>query len=188
MRKITRRNKLAISLGLLLLFFAVFSQSLFAFFVSFEKYDGRSLTIGVVGEPPEVREEQVNFKQISFEDLNKEDLRTFDAVFITKENLAEASEGKYAEVYSQSDIPFVFIQTTKSYLPFIDNEHSYHDEIFESLKDDQYYATLYIENNQHPSGHFWGYGLYNDKENKWNVKDVYSRVFTSIEKIKNKQN
>ena len=33
----------------------------------------------------------------------------------------------------------------------------------------------------------WGYGLYNDIENKTNIKDVYSRFFSTIETIRNEK-
>jgi hypothetical protein len=44
------------------------------------------------------------------------------------------------------------------------------------------YATGYLQIGE--ASKFWGYGLYNGKVNEPNIKDVYSRMFTTIESIK----
>lgn len=43
--------------------------------------------------------------------------------------------------------------------------------------ENQTYATLIKKNTLN----YWGYGLYNDTENETNLKDVYSRIFITIE-------
>ena len=83
------------------------------------------------------------------------------------------------EYEKKSKIPFFFIQTIKSYVPFTEEDLSY-EEVpdFEDLT----YATgiLYNDNNLK----FWGYGLDSGIENQANIKDVYSRIFETISKIK----
>ncbi|MBI0580903.1 hypothetical protein IEC97_26605 [Neobacillus cucumis] len=140
-------------------------------------YTGRKLTIGVIGKPPIVREKNVKFNLITFRDLEQLNLSTkFDAIFIMKENLRKAAESKYARIYKSAGIPFFFIQSKKSYIPFIDEETSY-DSFPDSQSKD--YATGYLELNK--EGRYWGYGLYNNKINGPNIKDVYSRIFKTID-------
>ncbi|WP_259473517.1 transcription elongation factor GreAB [Clostridium estertheticum] len=144
--------------------------------VKTDPYDSRALRIGVIGEPPSIREKQVTFVKIQFSDLQKKLFDSqYDAIFITKNNLSEASQGKYASIYKKSKIPFFFIQTEKSYVPFIMEDLSY-DNV--PNLPDQTYATgiLYTDNKLNA----WGYGLYNDIENQENIKEVYSRIVKTI--------
>ncbi|MFD2445446.1 hypothetical protein ACFSO7_15885 [Bacillus sp. CGMCC 1.16607] len=83
----------------------------------FELYEGKALRIAVVGEPPKVKEEQVTFSEISFDKLTSEEMGSYNAVFITEENLTQASESKYAKIYLDSKIPFYFI-SANSHIPF----------------------------------------------------------------------
>lgn len=145
---------------------------------NFKLYDGKSLRVAVIGEPPEVKEKQVSFKKISFNDMKRENLNSYDAVFITKENLNEAAEDQYADIYLSSRIPFFFIQSTKSYLPFVYKGMKYDEPKMEP--DNLTYATGFLGTNGGKDGKFWGYGLYNDEVNSENIKNVYSRVFSTI--------
>lgn len=139
-------------------------------------YDGMALSIAIIGEAPQVREKQVKFVKIQFSDLEKESFDSrYDAIFITKDNLSEAAQKKYASVYKKSKIPFFFIQTEKSYVPFIQEDLSYEKA---PIVTDQTYATGILCNGNNLK--HWGYGLYNDIENQDNVKDVYSRIFETI--------
>ena len=145
-------------------------------------YNGKSLVIGVIGVAPKVREDHVKFTTISFDELeeDKELSSEFDAIFITKEHLTEAAESKYAEVYINAGIPFFFIESKKSYVPFIDKEISY--EGFPDVNSGEYAVSYYQSGEK---GQVWGYGLYNDKVNESNIKDAYSRMFSTIESINN---
>ncbi|MFS0824649.1 hypothetical protein [Bacillus sp. 1P02SD] len=142
--------------------------------IEFEIYSGRSLHIGIIGEKPKIREDHVRFTRIDFTDLQNVD--HYDAIFITKENLKEADKPQYATIYNNSPRPFLFIETPKSYVPFI-----YEDASFENFPDVDLgdYAYLYDSKSQH----YWGYGLYNDQVNEQHIQDVYSRVFKTIEEI-----
>lgn len=142
-------------------------------------YDGKNLVIGVIGNFPEVREQNVKFKKINFNKLEggKKLSSDFDAIFIMKEHLSEAANSKYAAVYKNSGIPFFFIESTKSYVPFVNEQFSYEDS--PKIEDQTYATGIYLTgegNYQH-----CGYGLYNDIVNENNIKDVYTRIFTSIE-------
>lgn len=150
--------------------------------VETEEYKGMDLKIGVVGEIPEVREENIKFAQIELKEIMElKRLEEFDAVFIMKENLIEAANDEYVESYQSGVVPFFFIESEKSFLPFIKEGASY-----EGTKDvpDGSYATGYL-NDSKPNGEIknWGYGLYNDIRNEANIKDVYSRIFNTISEI-----
>lgn len=143
-------------------------------------YQGERLNIGVIGEAVDVREQNVNFESLTLDKLES-DVKSisteFDAIFIMKEYLIEAGEKQYANMYSELGIPVFFIQSKKSYLPFINEDMTYEEA---PNIEDQTYATG-ISSEEKDAFKYWGYGLYNDTENETNIKDVYSRIFTTIE-------
>ena len=144
-------------------------------------YDGKPLTIAVVGNAPEVREENIQFKEIDLEEINLKNLSSaYDSVFIMKEHLSEAATAPYAKVYKTANIPFFFIESEKTYLPFIDEDMEY-EEAYDS-KSGAYVDGYYQSTEQ---GQYWGFGLYNDTVNDTNVLDVYSRIFETIETVDN---
>lgn len=145
----------------------------------FKLYKGRPLNIAVIGEIPEVKEDQVGLEKIEFDYLLKEELKNYDAVFITKENLAEASESQYADIYLNSNLPFFFIEATKSYRSFIQKDLTYEDDL--NLKDSSnHYAIGYLSSDE-VEDKYWYYGLYNDKVSPENIQEMYSRIFSTIE-------
>lgn len=147
-------------------------------------YTGKQLTIGVVGEPPVQKGHAVIYEQITFEELkNIEYLSDFDAVFITKDNLLQAANKEYKSVYKTANIPFFFIQSTKSHIPFTHEELTY--EAVPDLSPDMY-ATGYF--NTRDEQLTWGYGLHNNKENQTNIADVYTRIFQTIASIDKERN
>ncbi|AIQ65404.1 hypothetical protein PSTEL_22075 [Paenibacillus stellifer] len=142
------------------------------------RYEGKRLVIGVIGNPPKVREAAytVKWKEVTFTSLqNSRDKSEIDAVIITEDHLAEADSPEYAKLYQEGGIPFFFIGSKKSYIPFVHEDLAYQD--VPDLSADMY-ATGYYQTGD--KGKYWGYGLYNDKLNDANIKDVYSRIFTTI--------
>ena len=140
------------------------------------QYNGKPLTIGIIGEAPDIREEQVKFVTIQFSDLGDEKFQEqYDAIFITKDNLSEAAGDKYASIYKESIIPFFFIQSEKSHVPFINEGLSY--EEVPDFENGSYVTGILQSINQG-----WGLGLYNDTWNSTNIKSVYSQIFETIEK------
>ncbi|MBU5672076.1 hypothetical protein KQJ23_09605 [Paenibacillus sp. MSJ-6] len=147
-------------------------------------YTGKQLTIGVVGEPPIQKGHTVIYEKITFEELkNIEYLSDFDAVFITKDNLLQAANKEFKSVYKTASIPFFFIQSTKSHIPFTHEELSY--ETVPDLSPDMY-ATGYFKNRDEFLT--WGYGLHNNEENQTNIEDVYTRIFQTIASIDKERN
>lgn len=150
----------------------------------FDDYTGKALSIGVIGEPPEVKEEQVQFHKIYFDDLMDKKLDSYDAIFITKENLSQAGEEKYSEVYLNSAIPFFFI-AAKSSIPFTEVAIDFDDLTWENWnwtpEDSSVYASGMMSNPEEEVVKSWGYGLYNDTKTEENILNVYSRIFMTIE-------
>lgn len=143
----------------------------------FEKYTGKSLNIGVIGEIPDVKEKMIAFENLEFNDLEKEsELMKYDAIFITEENLQEASKKEYAPVYNKCVVPFFFIKDTKGPIPFIAEEITYEDA--EQLSDSPPFATGILKKNGELI--FREYGFYNDIENKKHIEEAYSRIFKDI--------
>jgi hypothetical protein len=143
-------------------------------------YISEALKIGIIGETPKVSEKQIKFVEIQFTDLDNSTFDSqYDAIFITKDNLTEAAGDKYASIYKESKIPFFFIQTEKGHIPFTEEELSYEEA--PEVQDQSHATGIIVENNKLK---YWTYGLYNDIENEDNVKDVYTRIFETINKIK----
>ncbi|WP_335871266.1 hypothetical protein [Bacillus sp. 2205SS5-2] len=89
------------------------------------------------------------------------------------------SESRYADVYLNSNLPFFFIEATTSYRPFIDKDLIYEDDL--DLKEiSNHYAIGFLSSDGAKDTH-WYYGLYNDKESVENFKEMYSRIFSTIE-------
>ncbi|WP_313640788.1 hypothetical protein [Paenibacillus sp.] len=147
-------------------------------------YSGKSLFIGVVGEVPKIREEHVHFTSISFNELADYTKLSsqYDAVFIMKEHLQEADDNKYTKVYTNAGVPFFFIGAAKSFMPFVLEDVSYEHSSLKNFNNDMY-VTGYLQTGE--TYKYWEYGLYNGKVNEPNIKDVYSRMFTTIESIEN---
>lgn len=147
----------------------------------FKLYEGKPLRIAVVGEPPEVKEEQVTFSKISFDKLTGEEIGSYDAVFITEENLPQASKSNYADTYLDSTIPFFFI-SANSHIPFTIKETEFNESWNWSTGNN--YAVGVLASNEDKSLKSWGFGLYNDKKTDENIKEVFSRIFETIEGLK----
>jgi hypothetical protein len=144
----------------------------------FELYEGKTLRIAVIGEPPKVEEEQVRFNEISFNELTDQEIDSYDAVFITEENLPQAAESRYANTYLDSIIPFFFI-SANSHIPFTVKETEYNE--FWNWSAGNNYAVGVLTSKEDESITSWGFGLYNGKKTDENIKNVYSRIFKSIE-------
>ncbi|MEK9197138.1 hypothetical protein [Ureibacillus sp. FSL E2-3493] len=53
-------------------------------------------------------ENNVNFTTLTMDDIKNHQFKHFDAIFIGKEHLAEAAEPRYANIYIDYSIPFIF--------------------------------------------------------------------------------
>ena len=150
----------------------------------FKNYNGKPLKIAVIGNQPTIKEKDlIKFTPIQLNQLNKLDSSQYDAIFIMKEYLEQAAESKYAKIYKSLNIPTFFIQTEKSFIPFIIEDLSYNDA---PESEDQMFATGFLQKNKE-GYQSWSFGLYNDTVNETNIKDMYSRIFTTIKSIENEK-
>ncbi|MDE5413193.1 hypothetical protein [Alkalihalobacterium chitinilyticum] len=148
-----------------------------------EQYEGRPLHIAVIGELPSVREQHIQFSTIQFTDLLERKLEIYDAVFITKEHLNEASEDQYANVYMETQIPFFFIDASKSYYSFIEKDFSYEENL--DLKDISNHYIIGLQATEEAEFTYWYFGLYDDIVSDQTIKGALSQVFMTIEKQMN---
>ncbi|MDX8365657.1 hypothetical protein [Cytobacillus sp. IB215665] len=143
----------------------------------FDTYEGHSLRIAVVGEPPAVKELQVIFTEVSSDEMTSEELKSYDAVFIREDNLSEASESQYADVYLNSKIPFFFIGTD-NYIPFTEKDLKY-DKTSNWTAGNSYSVGV-LTSQEEDTLKKWEYGLYNDKKTDEHIEEMYSRIFKTI--------
>lgn len=147
--------------------------------VEVEPYSGKALKIAVVGASPEVREENVRFNELSFKKLREEDLTLYDAVFVMKENLSEASQSQYVDVYKRHEITFFFISARNS-IPFFRKSEEY-SEFWEWTPGLMYAPGVEYESKEFDSFRPMGVYLPNNEETEENLKRMYSLVFNLIE-------
>lgn len=137
-------------------------------------YQGEDLSIGVLGNRPEINEEQINFRVISFKEFTIEEIRSFDAIFIMKENLSTAAEKQYTNIFTDSNIPFFFINSNKGAYPFIDENLEYNEA--REIPYHDYFATGYLFT---PEGAEMTWTYESTIENN---KDAFSKIFKTIER------
>ncbi|MHA6252956.1 hypothetical protein [Oceanobacillus sp. CAU 1775] len=155
-----------------------FSGKLFEVFSS-SVYKGPSLNVGVIGEEPDVREKNVHFHTITFNDL-KEDGPGFDAIIIMKDLLKEAADDKYIEVYQDLKIPIFFVESQKSYVPFITEGLTY-DKV-PDMNIHVYFTGILFRTKD--DFQVWEFELYNNVKSSINILKTYSSLFETIESLR----
>ncbi len=152
-----------------------------------EPYEGTSLELAVVGKEPDVREKQLNFSEISLEELYNTPTDKYDAVFIMKEHLYEASKEKYIEMYRDKEMPFFFVESKASHVPFIkmENPESY-EQTAEKIDDTQNFISgiLYVGGEKEYRSWKFSYPIQDSEIIRDNVQGIYSAVFKVIDDLK----
>lgn len=148
------------------------------------KYEGRPLTIAVIGDFPEIKEEQVSFEEITFDDVMNNDFDSYDAIFIMPQNLPQASEIPYAKIYLDSPIPFFFIEAN-NHIPFTEAELDFDDDSWENWEwtPGTSYASGFYFDTATRSTTAWEFYLYDDEKTDENIEAVYTEIFKSITEI-----
>lgn len=149
---------------------------------NFEEYTGRPLDIAVIGAAPDVRETNVMFEEFTIDDLLFINFSEYDAVFIMKEHLEEASAAKYADVYSSSNIPFFFIESTKGSFPF-SNADALYSNSHEKARGLGFAAGYMPSSDLGKEPTTYNIGLYNDIKNDETIKGRYSVIFNKVQEI-----
>ena len=110
--------------------------------------------------------------------MTNKELNSFDAVFIREDNLFEAAEDRYTDVYLDSTIPFFFIGTD-NFIPFVEKDMEY-DKTMNWSTGISYAVGILIQDDALKK---WEYGLYDDEQKEEHIKDVYSRIFKTIDEL-----
>ena len=139
-------------------------------------YEGKELSIGVLGNIPKINEKQINFQVIEFEKFTVNEIRKFDAVFVMKESLSTAAEKQYTKVFTDSNIPFFFLNSNKGAYPFIDENLEYEEA--REIPYHDYYATGYLAT---VDGEEMTWTYEGNKE-----KNALSNIFKTIESVSSK--
>ncbi|OJF94598.1 hypothetical protein [Alkalibacterium sp. 20] len=149
-----------------------------------DTYTGDVLRISVIGDTPDVSEENISYSNAEFSDLEDEDGSLNvqgDALFIMPENLVEASDDKYIDHYNKLKIPIFFIGTTKTHAPFVFDNINYEDAREVSPKS---YAAGYLYHSENELGEHWIFSGEDEEELTENeIKNIYSDVFRTINNI-----
>ncbi len=152
-----------------------------------EPYEGTLLELAVVGKEPDVREKQLNFSEISLEELYNTPTDNYDAVFIMKEHLSEASKEKYIEMYRDKEMPFFFVESKASHVPFIkmENPESY-EQTAEKIDDTQNFISgiLYVGGEKEYRSWKFSYPIQDSEIMRDNAQGIYSAVFKVIDDLK----
>ncbi|QHS23790.1 hypothetical protein GWK91_12910 [Virgibacillus sp. MSP4-1] len=157
--------------------------------VAEEPYEGTPLKIAVVGEKPEVREEQIIFKTLSLEELYRSHSDKYDAVFIREEHFSDASHKKYVEMFKKKRVPSFFVASKANTIPFQDLENPIsYKEAAKKINDTQNYISgfLYEGADEGYQGWKFSYPVKNSEIQRENVQGIYSTVFKVVEKEWNK--
>ncbi len=141
-----------------------------------ELYEGKALSIGVLGNIPEANENQISFQEIEFEQFTIKEIRKFDAVLIMSESLSTAAEKQYTKVFTDSNIPFFFLNSNKGAYPFIDENLEYEEA--REIPYHDYYATGYLAT---VDGEEMTWTYEGNKE-----KNALSNIFKTIESVSSK--
>lgn len=168
---------------LLLIAALVISLSFYSQHQLYKSYTGKPLTIAIIGDFPEIKEEQVSFEEFTFDDVMNNDFDSYDAIFIMPENLSQASEHQYTKIYLDSPIPFFFIGAN-SHIPFTEADLDFDDDSWEDWEwtpGTSYASGFYAETAD--SSTAWEFYLYDDENTDENIKAVYSEIFRSITEL-----
>jgi len=151
-----------------------------------EVYKGNKLNIAVVGKIPKINEDDgtIDLKKIALKDINRIHLKSYDAVIISKNYLSEAANRKYEDTYLNGSIPFFFVESKASILPFVDNTLTYEEYADRVNNNEDYIDGLLGTGNGQYQTWQYSYRVKNNKFDRTNVKSIYTQVFKAIEQIK----
>ncbi|MEW9500720.1 hypothetical protein [Jeotgalibacillus marinus] len=139
-------------------------------------YEGRELVIGVIGEFPMIHDADKNhatFKPLDTNQLLEKGFEDgLDAVFINKKFLDTVAENKYTDIFNDTDVAFVFIDSVVMSQTFLDKDVPYNKGF---PNDSGWYLQGYYNDDKFATT------LYNDQPTDKNIKNAYARMFELIE-------
>lgn len=148
-------------------------------------YEGAPLNIAVIGDVPEMNNEKIKFKTITLEEFNEKDLEAtsvLDAVMITPSMFEKASEDSFIEVYNNSKLPIIFLDSSKRHIPFVNEDITYQTAPSKSLNNDSHttiYLNSYLADSEESKEDVWYFYLKDAKK----INKLYEEVFKKIEEL-----
>ena len=144
-------------------------------------YDGKPLKIAVIGDIPELINEKIHFEPISLDEFGEDTLHistNFDAVMITPVMFEEASNDRFVEVYTHSNIPIIFFDSEKRNLPFTNRGTTYETAHWESLNNGSH-TTIYLSDKDANREDTWYFQLKDESE----LDNLYKAIFEKAEML-----
>ncbi|MEK4628475.1 amino acid oxidase [Solibacillus sp. FSL R7-0682] len=145
------------------------------------KYDGEPLKIAVIGDIPELNNKNIHFETISLDKFSEDATQistNFDAVMITPVIFEEASDDRFVDVYSDSEMPIIFFDSPKRHFPFIRAGATYETARWESLNNGSH-TTIYLSDIDADIEDVWYFYLKDEKE----LDDLYKEIFQMVETL-----
>ena len=148
-------------------------------------YNGTPLKIAVIGDIPNVNNEKITFQKVTLEELSEKKLEAatiWNAVMITPSMFEKASEDRYIEVYTNSELPVLFFDSPKRHLPFVHEDMSYKTAHWKSLDNGSHttlYLHSYLADSDENKEDAWYFYLKDEEK----IYKLYEDVFKKIEEL-----
>ena len=145
------------------------------------KYSGAPLMIAVIGEIPEFDHKDIQVESLSLDTFSKNPLHIsakFDAVIVSEDVFEAASDDKFVDVYKNSEIPIVFLNSNKRHYPFVNEDITY--EMAPDSLSNGSHTTVYLHDDNDNKDDAWFFYL----EDKKKVEVLYTDLFKKIEELK----
>ena len=142
------------------------------------KYDGSLLNIAVIGDVPELNQENIRFEAVTLDLLRKDAEHIsseFDTVMITPVMFEEASDDSMVDVYKNLEMPIIFFNSEKRHFPFTRTGATYKTAHWDSLNDGSH-TTIYLYNNNQDREDAWYFFLEDEKKIDGHYKDIFEKV------------
>ncbi|MFJ7746902.1 amino acid oxidase [Peribacillus sp. NPDC097295] len=144
------------------------------------KYDGAPLKIAVIGETPSFQNKNIRVEPLSLDKFIEESTlisANYDAVMLSKDVFEAASDDKFVDVYTSSEIPIVFLNSSKRHYPFVNEDITY-ETAPDSLTDGSH-TTVYLHDDHANKDDAWFFHL----DDKKNENELYTKLFKKIEEL-----
>ncbi|WP_110114433.1 hypothetical protein [Bacillus sp. CGMCC 1.16541] len=138
------------------------------------------ITIGVVGEEPDVEVSGVTMKVIALDELIMEQSLSLDAILITAEQVNEAEKPKYAQFFATVKIPVFYVGVNQPYYTKSDQSLIYSNQ---PTSDDVTYAYGRMKKSS-STFETWGFKAKNEKE----LNNLYKDIFRLVQQKKSQTN
>ncbi|TMU83545.1 amino acid oxidase [Bacillus sp. BHET2] len=145
------------------------------------QYEGAPLNIAVIGDIPELKNENIHFELFSLKELNEDTSNfrsNYNAIMITPSVFEEASDDKFVKTYKGLETPIIFFDSNKRHFPFVSEGVTYETANFDSL-DNGSHTTIYINDVNTNKEDAWFFYL----DDKNNVDVLYKDIFKKIEEL-----